>query len=74
MSDDKTKNELLFARQLYKATAELLMDLIDASNDAELSFEERAAALMQAGALLFNDRGDRGIKWHATARNQLSGR
>jgi len=57
---DNPKGELVLAKQIEKATAELLMDLIDASNDAELSFEERAAAMLPAGALSFNDRGDRG--------------
>jgi hypothetical protein len=55
----KPKGEPLLAKQIDKATAELLMDLIDRSADHNLSYEERALCALQAGAILFTDHDDR---------------
>jgi hypothetical protein len=56
----KPKGEPLLAKQIDKATVELLMELIDVGNDPDVPLSERAAAMMQAGAILFTDRGPRG--------------
>jgi len=60
MNEAKPKGEPLLAKQIDKATAELLMDLLDASNDPEVPASERAFALMQAGAILFTPEDRKG--------------
>jgi hypothetical protein len=53
MSEAKPKGELLFARQLDKATKDLLLELIDRGNNPELTLEARAKAMLAAGQILY---------------------
>ena len=48
----------MLAKQLDKALGEWLIELIDTTNKSELTLEERAFAMLQAGAIIYGPDGD----------------
>jgi hypothetical protein len=58
MNDKPTKGQCVLAKQLDKALGEWLIELIDTTNKSELTLEERAFAMLQAGAIIYGPDGD----------------
>jgi len=54
------KHECIFARQLDGPTKDLLLELIDRGNNAELTLEARAAAMLAAGQILYGPADEEG--------------
>jgi hypothetical protein len=57
---DSMKHECIFARQLDGPTKDLLLELIDRGNNAELTLEARAAAMLAAGQILYGPADEEG--------------
>jgi len=57
MNGPNPRGQCVLAKQLDKALGEWHIELIDVANNSELTLEERAFAMLQAGAIIYGPDG-----------------